>query len=120
MSNYLRGLGRAVGFTEDTASRGAAGDPLDADWDEVSRASSRGDANLLRGARGPGQGLPLGGGERTLAGETYPAASPTRQERQQQWEGGGNLPRAITQNDAFDVRSNLSLGEVDLDSTMLG
>ncbi len=78
MSNYLRGLGRAVSFTEDTARRGAAGDPLDTDWEEVSRASSRGDANLLRGARAQGPGLPLGGGERTLGGETDVSASPTR------------------------------------------
>ncbi len=54
MSNYLRGLGRVVGFTEDAARRGSAEDPLDAAWDEVSRVSSRGDVNLLRGERGPG------------------------------------------------------------------
>ena len=49
MSNYLQGLGRAVGFSDKTKHRGTPGD-LENDWDNVSRASSYGEANLLRGA----------------------------------------------------------------------
>ena len=49
MSNYLRGLGRAVGFLDETEHRGTPGD-IENDWDNVSRASSYGEANLLRGA----------------------------------------------------------------------
>jgi hypothetical protein len=70
-----------------------------------------GGVNLLWGERGPGQGLPLGGGDRGPAGDNYSAASPTRRDRQQPWEGGNNIPGAITQQDALDVRSNVSLGE---------
>ncbi len=49
MSNYLRGLGRAVSFSDKTERRGMPGD-LENDWDNVSHASSYGEANLLRGA----------------------------------------------------------------------
>jgi hypothetical protein len=90
MSNYLRGIGRAVGLTDNTARGGALGEQGDAElWDAVSRTSSCGEVNNLRGARGPGPGLPPGGGARTPAGDNYPIASPTHRERQQQWEGGG-------------------------------
>jgi hypothetical protein len=113
MSNYLRGLGRAVSFTKDAARRGLAEDPLDAEWDNVSRVSSRADVNLLRGGRGNGPGLPLGGGGGDLAptGRNHSATSPTQQCRNQQWGGEGNIPRSITQQDALDIQSNISLGE---------
>ncbi len=76
MSNYLRGINRVVGFTDDTARGGALGEQGDAEsWDAVSRMSSRGEVNNLRGARGPGLGLPPGGGARTPAGNNYPIAS---------------------------------------------
>jgi hypothetical protein len=39
MSNYLRGLGQAVGFTKEAAPWGSAEDQFDAEWDEVSRVS---------------------------------------------------------------------------------
>ena len=82
MSNYLRGIGRAVGFTEDTDRRGVAGEQGDADWDAVSCAS-RGEVNILRGARGTGPELPPGGGDRIVVGDTFSAASPTQRDRQQ-------------------------------------
>ncbi len=46
-----------------------------------------------------------------MAGDNYSGNSPTQQDRQQPWAGGGNIPRAITQTDAVDIQSNISLGE---------
>ena len=138
MSNYLQGIGRAVGFTDNTARGGALGEQGDAElWDAVSRMSSRGEVNNLRGARGPGPGLPPGGGARTPAGENYPIASPTHRERQQQITGGdrmiqqgggrdqqfpnpnqrgpqgrgqGGVPRAVGNDDGLDVQSRITDG----------
>jgi hypothetical protein len=70
MSNYLRGLGRAVGFAEDQDQRRTQGmgeQRGDTEWEAVSHTSSRGEVNILRGAtRGTGPGLggipPRGGG----------------------------------------------------------
>jgi hypothetical protein len=62
MSNYLRGLGRAVGFTDNTTSRGPHRGQGKNEWDVVSHASSRGGVNLLNRASGLGQGQPRGGG----------------------------------------------------------
>ncbi len=106
MSNYLRGLGRAVGFADDPERRrtqGSGEQGGDTEWEAVSHTSSRGKVNILRGARGTGLGgLPPRGGE----------ASPTHRDRQQPWEkGGDNIPREIMQNDAIDIQSNISLGE---------
>ena len=95
MSNYLRGIGRVVGFTDDTARGGALGEQGDAEsWDAVSRMSSRGDQQP-QGGKGTGTGAPPRWGARTPAGDNYPIASPTHRERQQQWEGWDNIPRAI-------------------------
>ncbi len=106
MSNYLRGLGRAVGFADDPERRrtqGSREQGWDTEWEAVSHASSRGEVKILRGARGTGLGgLLARGGE----------ASPTHRDRQQPWEQrGDNIPRAITQNDAINIQSNISLGE---------
>jgi hypothetical protein len=58
-----------------------------------------------------GPELPPGGGDHIVAGDTFSAASPTQRDWQQAWDEGGNIPRAITQNDALDIQSNISLGE---------
>jgi hypothetical protein len=65
MSNYLRGLGRVVGFSDETERRGMPGD-LENDWDNVSRASSYGEANLIRGATNRGPGPQITGGDRMI------------------------------------------------------
>ncbi len=106
MSNYLWGLGRAVGFADDpeqSRTPGLGEQGGDTEWEAVSHTSSRGEVNILRGARRTGLGgLPPRGGE----------ALPTHWDRQQPWEqGGDNIPRAVTQNDAIDIQSNISLGE---------
>ncbi len=62
MSNYLRGPVRAVGFTDDTASRGLHGGQGHNEWDMVSHASSQGGVNLLNRACRLGQGQPPRGG----------------------------------------------------------
>ncbi len=62
MSNYLRGLGQGVGFTDNTASRGPHGGQGDSKWDMVSHTSSQEGVNLLNPARGLGKGNPSGGG----------------------------------------------------------
>ena len=68
MSNYLRGLGRAVGFLDKTKRRGTPGD-LENDWDNVSHTSSYGEANLLRGATSRGPGPQITGGDRMIQQE---------------------------------------------------
>jgi hypothetical protein len=65
MGNYLRGLGRAVGFSDETNRRSTPGD-LDPEWENVSRASSYGDINLLRGATNQGLGPQIAGGDRMI------------------------------------------------------
>jgi hypothetical protein len=62
MSNYLRGLGRAVEFLDETERRGTPGD-LENDWDNVGHASSYGEANLLRGATSQGPRPQITGGD---------------------------------------------------------
>jgi hypothetical protein len=73
MSNYLRGLGRVVGFTDDTTSRGPHGGQGENEWDVVSHTSSRGGVNLLNRASGLGQGQPPGGGDRAIGEKPSPA-----------------------------------------------
>jgi hypothetical protein len=79
MSNYLRGLGRAVGFLDETEHQGTPGD-LENDWDNISRASSYGEANLLRGATIQGPGPQITGGDCMIqqGGGEGPAISDTR------------------------------------------
>jgi hypothetical protein len=62
MSNYLQGLGRAVGFLDKTKRRVTPGD-LENDWDNVSHASSYGEANHLKGATSRGPGPQITGGD---------------------------------------------------------
>ncbi len=63
MSNYLRGLGRAVSIMDDAARQVQADDTArDYDWENLSQGSGRRDTNLLRGdndrERGEGWVLP--------------------------------------------------------------
>ncbi len=63
MSNYLRGLSRAVGLTDDAAQGGRADEmPRDYDWENLSQGSGRRDANLLQGGLMPDSELPQRGG----------------------------------------------------------
>jgi hypothetical protein len=111
MNNYLQGFGQSVGFADDTDRMDAPREQGETEWEAVSLAGSRGEVNILRGAWGPGPGQPPGGGDRPLAGDNYSENSPTQRDRQQPWAGGGNIPRAITQTDAVDIQSNISLEE---------
>ncbi len=111
MNNYLQGFGRLVGFVDDTDRMDAPREQGETEWEAVSLAGSRGEDNILRGAWGLGPGRPPGGGDRPLAGDNYSENSPTQRDRQQPWAGGGNIPMAITQTDAVDIQSNISLGE---------
>ena len=52
MSNYLWGLGRAVGFADDPERRrtqGSGEQRGDTEWEAVSHTSSRGKVNILGG-----------------------------------------------------------------------
>lgn len=63
MSNYLRGLGRAVGITDDAAQGGQADDMANNyDWENLSQTSGRRDINVLRGGLGQEAELPQRGG----------------------------------------------------------
>ena len=100
MSNYLRGLGRAVGITDDAARRGQ-GDitAQDYDWDNLSHGSGRRDTNLLRGGNGPEAELThrWGGAGFALKSANNSVTSPTQRERYQpRGEGIGHIPRAVT------------------------
>ena len=108
MSNYLRGLGRAVGITDDAAGRVQVDDMArDYDWENLSQGSGRRDTNLLRGdnkrERGDGVGF-------ALRNSDISAASPTQRDRfQPRGDGIGPIPQSVTQQDAVDVQSNVSL-----------
>jgi hypothetical protein len=134
MSNYLCGLGRAVGFTGDTASRGPHGEQGGNEWDVVSHASSHGGVNLLNRPCGLGQGQPPRGGDRAIGedpcnhahglgqgqppgegdwaiGDTLNDGSPAQRDRQQPGEGRGDIPGAINRDNAIDIQSNVSMEE---------
>jgi hypothetical protein len=110
MSNFLRGFGRAVGFADNTECRGSPPGQGDNDWEAVSHASSQGEVNILQGARMPGPGQHPGGGDQQPGGNYTEGNNPQR-DWQQPWEGGGNIPRAINQDNALDIQRNLSMGD---------
>jgi hypothetical protein len=110
MSNYLRGLGQAVGFTDDTKSRGPHAGQGGNEWDVVSHASSQGGVNFLNRARGLGQGQPPGGGDWAI-GDTFNDGNPAQWDRQQPGEGRGELPRAVNRDNALKIQSNVFMGE---------
>ena len=114
MSNYLRGLGRAVGITDDAAQGGQADDMANNyDWENLSQTSGRRDINVLRGGLGQEAELPQRGGGVSFAlpSANNSIASPTQRERYQEprGDGIGHIPRSVTQQDAVDVQSNISV-----------
>jgi len=112
MSNFLRGLGRASGITDDAARRGQVDDTArDYDWENLSQGSGQRDTNLLCRGNGPeAEPAQWGGGVGfALQSANNSIASPTQRERYQvRGEGMGHIPRSVTQQDAVEVQSNVS------------
>ena len=101
MSNYLR-----VGSAGDNKDSGLSPAQGAMHLDIISHSSSQGGVNLLNQTCGHHTGRDERG-----ANVNYNNITPNQQKKQQPGGGLGGIPGAINNDNAFDIQSNVSLGE---------